>query len=150
MRLTEHFTLEELTVTQVRDVDNDPDPQELDNLRALAGALEGVRRALDHLPILISSGYRSPEVNRRVGGSQSSAHMQGLAADFICPSFGTPYECCVAIEDLVRDFDQLIHEYGRWVHFAIAAPGTQGRRQRLTIFTAAEGYLPGIRKRGVI
>ena len=138
MQLSHHFTLEELTFSETairHNYPNDPPDELLPNLRALAAALEMVRYRLGH-PVLISSCYRSPQVNAAVGGSRSSAHMKGLAADFRCPNFGEPLKVAAEIADIAFDFDQIIHEYGRWVHLGIAAPGETGRRQLLTIDNA--------------
>ena len=117
MLLTAHFSLAELTITQVRGVDNTPPPEVIEHLKILAAGLEEVRALLGK-PVLVNSGYRSPAVNVAVGGAVHSAHMLGYAADFICPGFGTPLEICrkIADTDFIR-FDQLIEE-GTWVHIS--------------------------------
>jgi hypothetical protein len=71
-------------------------------------------------------------------------HMQGLAADIICPRFGTPLEVCRAIATAGIATDQIIHEFGRWTHVSFAAPGKQARNAQLTIASAARGYQPGL------
>lgn len=119
MKLTEHFSLEELTFTQVRGVDNAPSEDVLANLIALALKMERVRSILGNLPIQVNSGYRCPTVNSAVGGSKSSAHMMGHAADFICPRFGTPLEVVRKLDASGVRFDQLIQEGGDWVHISI-------------------------------
>lgn len=129
MRLSQHFTLAELTVTQ-SGLPNAPGQVELSNLQKLARTLESVRSALGGKPIIINSAYRSPRVNSAVGGSATSAHMVGLAADFVCPTYGKPLEICQAIAAAGILFDQLIHEYGRWIHIGI---GPRARQQLLTI-----------------
>ena len=121
--------LEELTATQQRGLSNDPPPPVLTRLTETARILETVRALLGNRPILVTSGYRSPEVNRAVGGSATSAHMRGEAADFICPAFGTPREICRAIAASDLRFDQLIEENGRWVHLGL---GGRWRRQVMT------------------
>jgi hypothetical protein len=146
MTLTPHFTVEELTVSQWaarNGVDNTPGPAELANLKRLAQALEVVRYTLG-APVTVTSGYRSQVVNRMIGGVSSSAHTLGLAADFICPKFGTPLDVAkklMGVEALL--FDQLIHEYGRWVHIGLAVEGKTPRLQALTIFTPGK-YLAGL------
>jgi zinc D-Ala-D-Ala carboxypeptidase len=93
--LTPNFALAELTASQAAaraGISNTPAAAHLANLERLAGQLELVREALGGRPMLISSGYRSPKVNALVGGSASSAHTKGLAADFTCPAFGPPRE----------------------------------------------------------
>ena len=149
MNLSTHFSLEEFTASQWAaraGIENTPGPVELDNLKRLAATMEAVRYALG-CPIIITSGYRCAEVNRHVGGASSSMHVQGLAADFIAPGFGTPFQVCQKLlsVDSVR-FDQLIHEYGRWTHLGLAVTGKEPRLQALSIFTAGR-YLPGIVER---
>ena len=144
--LSPHFTLAQLTHSDTaleHSITNTPAPAHLENLRRLATALEEIRQMLRH-PLVISSAYRCPELNRLVGGVPASRHALGLAADFICPAFGTPLEIARAIAASPIHFDQIIHEYGRWVHFGLAPAGDAERRQLLTIRSAAEGYLDGL------
>lgn len=120
MNLTDHFSLEELTHSELatrRGLNNAAPATVLPHLITLAQGLEKVRKVLGN-PILISSGYRSPDVNRAVGGSPTSAHCVGYAADFICPAFGTPQEVAKAIKGAGIGFDQLIYE-GTWIHFSV-------------------------------
>jgi len=114
------------------------------NLRALAEGLELVHGALRSLPMHINSGYRCAALNAAVGGAAGSMHMRGLAADILCPQFGTPLEVCRAIVAAGVEADQIIHEFGKWCHIAFAAPGTQARGQLLTIASAAQGYQDGL------
>lgn len=129
MKLSPHFTLAELTITHTG-LNNSPGQIELENLRRLAATLEQARDILGGKPITINSAYRAPRVNSAVGGSPTSAHMVGLAADLVCPAFGSPLEVCRALSAGGLIFDQLIHEYGRWVHLGI---GPRNRQQLLTI-----------------
>lgn len=134
MMLTIHFALAELTHSQTADrrgIDNTPTDEIVENLMSLAQTLERVRVLLGSRPIVISSGYRSPDLNRAVGGARNSAHLYGLAADFICPGYGTPLQICKAIAASGIDFDQLIQE-GTWVHLGLSQPGQKSRRQVLT------------------
>jgi hypothetical protein len=133
-RLTDHFSLEELTQSETaarRRIDNTPSPAVVENLTRTAQTLEQVRALLGSRPVLVSSGYRSPALNAAVGGAASSAHMTGLAADFICPGFGSPLEICrkIAASNIV--FDQLIQE-GTWVHVGLAPAGPKPRQQVLS------------------
>ena len=147
MQLSEHFSLEELVASETAartGIDNTPSPQLMPNLRALAQGLEQVRTALGGLPIHINSGFRCAALNSAVGGAKSSMHMRGLAADILCPQFGTPLEVCRAIVAAGIVTDQIIHEFGKWCHIAVASPGTQARRQLLTIASAAQGYQEGL------
>ena len=123
-QLTQHFQLDEFVFSETavrRGIDNTPDADVLSNLLMLANGLERVRAILGH-PVHVSSGYRCPKLNTAIGGSKSSAHMHGLAADFTCPAFGSPYDICVALEhelSYIGAVDQLIYE-GRWVHIGFS------------------------------
>lgn len=133
MNLTEHFTLEELTHSDLgvrKGIDNTPTPDIITSLHALAKQLEKVR-ALIGVPLIISSGYRSLALNILAGGAEHSAHVRGEAADFIAPMFGTPGQIALAIQgDASISFDQLIYE-GTWVHLGVDS------RQRRQVLTAS-------------
>lgn len=147
MRLSPNFTLAQLTYSDTalaRGITNQPDPLHIAGLVRLAHALESVI-ALLHAPLAISSAYRCPELNAAVGGAPASRHALGLAADFTCAQFGTPLATARVIADSSLEFDQLIHEYGRWVHLGLAPAATVPRRQTLTICSARGGYLDGLR-----
>lgn len=143
INLSEHFTLDEGTITQVRNVNNYPPVGIIAKMQYAASRLEVVRTLLKGR-ILVSSWYRSPAVNKAVGGSKNSKHMEGLAIDFICPDFGTPYEVCKAIEMKRAElkFDQLIYEH-TWVHISFAIPPAAPRLECLTLQSAG-GYVQGI------
>lgn len=144
-KLSEHFTLEEFVISQTaarRGIDNTPSPAIIHNLRRTAAAMERVRKLLGDKPIRVSSGYRCPALNAAVGGSESSAHMQGLAADFTCPGFGTVFQVAMAIADSNIEFDQVIHEYGTWVHFGLRLG--PGRRKLNSIFSDGAGFRTGL------
>ncbi len=131
MKLTPHFSLEEMIASQEatrRGIDNTPPDNVFLNLIKLCNVLEKVRTILD-APIVVSSGYRSPQLNRAIGGATASHHMIGLACDFIAPAFGTPLDVCNKIRESDIQYDQLIHEFGRWVHIGI---DDNPRRQDLT------------------
>lgn len=117
MKLSEHFTLEELTFSQtaVRNgINNNPSQAVRNNLRVLADNLEKIRTFLGH-PLRISSAFRCMELNRKIGGSVNSAHMDGLAADFTCEKFGKPIDVVKALFKSSIKVDQVIEE-GTWVH----------------------------------
>ena len=144
-KLSPHFTLEELTVSQTatrRGIDNTPPPGVVANLKRLAAALEDIRGLLGDQPLHISSGYRSPALNKAIGGARTSQHQFGLAVDFTAPGFGTVLQTAKKIAASGIEFDQLICEYGSWVHVGLAADASP-RRQKLSIY-AGTGYLPGI------
>lgn len=138
MNLTEHFSLSELTASataQRLGIDNHPGLEIISHLTQLAMQLERVRHALGDKPMIISSGYRCPELNKAVGGARRSAHMEGWAADFTCPDFGSPLEIVRALAATNLPFDKLIQE-GRWVHISFK-PGA--RRQVLTAHFNPDG-----------
>lgn len=123
MQLSPHFTLAEFTTSQEaarRGIDNTPTPAVVDRLKRTAQGLEAVRVRLGCAPIIVTSGYRCPALNAVIGGSRSSQHMTGDAADVICPRFGGPVEMAGALRDSGIEYDQLILEYGRWVHISFA------------------------------
>lgn len=144
MQLSEHFTLEEFTLSQTAvraGIDNDPPPQIAGLLaKVTAPGMEEVRAVLGGLPIQISSGYRSPALNAKVGGSGKSAHCMGYAVDFTCAAAGPPLHVARLIwaSESVA-FDQLIHEFGTWVHISF---DPRMRRQLLTI--DKHGTRPGL------
>jgi hypothetical protein len=144
-QLTEHFSVEEMTFSQVaarRDIDNTPGPVELSNLHRMALTMEQVRTLVGK-SIHVDSGYRSRLLNASVGGVSSSAHCKGLACDFVCPDFGTPYEVAEAIARVGIEFDQLILEYG-WVHLGLSEG--EPRHQTLTKRSSYSPYEIGINK----
>ena len=121
MQLTEHFTLEEFTrsTTGERNNINNSVPGDLmPNIQLTAIKLELVRKALGK-PIIITSGYRCIELNKRVGGVSTSAHTKGLAVDFHC-SYGTPKQICQRLIDAGVQFDKLIQEHNQWVHIGFS------------------------------
>ena len=123
MRLSPHFTLAEFVTSQEaarRGIDNTPAPDVVERLRRTAAGLEAVRIRLGGAPIIVTSGYRSSQLNDAIGGSRTSQHMRGEAADIICPSFGGPNEVAAALRDSGIEYDQLILEYGRWVHVSFS------------------------------
>lgn len=147
-KLSPNFWLTEFTDSQVaarRGIANQPTPLQIASLRRMAALLEEVR-ALLGAPIVISSGFRSAALNAAVGGASNSAHLDGRAADFSCPGFGTPRAICQRLVAVPLEFDQLIFE-GTWVHLGIHALGDEPRRQVLTaVFTAGQKtrYVKGV------
>jgi hypothetical protein len=125
MQISKHFSLSEFTRSDYarrHGIDNTPNADVLENLRMLAARIDRLRDVLS-LPIHVTSGYRSPKLNAGIGGSKSSRHMVGLAADIECPRFGTAKDLFDEMrkhKDML-DWDQLILEYppNGWVHFGI-------------------------------
>lgn len=121
--LSPHFALAEFAVSDTaarRGIDNTPPGHVIPALTRTALGLEAVRVRLGTAPITITSGYRSLPLNRLIGSRDSSQHVLGEAADFICPRFGTPKEIVAALRDSGIPFDQLILEFAGtgagWVH----------------------------------
>lgn len=139
MKITEHLTLEECissqTATRLK-IDNKPTEAVVENLRAVGENVFEKVRAHFGTPIRLSSGYRSPKLNKAIGGSKTSQHMTGQALDIQ----GTNGVSNKAIFDYIKAnlvFDQLIWEFGNaqnpaWVHVSYRADG-KNRKQVLTI-----------------
>jgi hypothetical protein len=138
MILSPHFTLEELTHTDHRELENIPNETELANLKRLAEFLEGVKTVLGGKPILVSSAFRSKAVNDSVGSKDTSQHRVGCAADLRVPSM-TPDEVVKAIIASGIGYDQVIREFatptgGGWCHVSIPNyEGDKPRKQALII-----------------
>jgi hypothetical protein len=132
-QLTEHFTLEELTITDHREFDNTPNETERANLVRLAGLLELVKVALGGKPIMVNSAFRSKKVNDAVGSKDSSQHRIGCAADVRVPGMN-PDQVVKAIMAADLPYDQLIREFDRWTHISIPNnPEGKPRGQTLII-----------------
>lgn len=93
-------------------------------------------------PVIITSGYRSPEVNRCVGGAHSSNHLTGCAVDIRCVGVEQAIRYAAILldtaDDWKQDFDELLIERNRrgryWVHFAVRPPSVGNRRKTLFIY----------------
>ena len=133
MNLSEHFTLEELTHTDHRELDNTPNDAELTNLKRLAEFLEEVKTVLGGKPVMVNSAFRSKAVNDAVGSKDTSQHRIGCAADIRVPGM-TPDEVVKAIISAQLPYDQVIREFDRWTHISVPNnPGDSPRRQALII-----------------
>ena len=117
-QLSEHFTLEELTHTDHRELENIPNETELANLKRLAEFLETVKTVLGGKPIMVNSAFRSKVVNDAVGSKDTSQHRVGCAADLRVPGM-TPNEVVKAIIASGIGYDQVIREFDRWTHISI-------------------------------
>jgi hypothetical protein len=141
VNLSEHFTLEEATHsdTAIRQgIDNQPSTVQLENMKVAAKNLELVRATTGALNV--NSWLRLPAVNVAVGGSKVSSHMDGWAID-VSSSKMTPYQLCQEVKKSGIKFDQMIHEFGRWMHISFAP---EMRQQELTIFKPEGKYKAGI------
>lgn len=118
MNLTPHFTLDELTHTDHREIENIPNEAEIANLKRLADFLEMVKLVLGNKPIMINSAFRCKQLNDAVGSKDTSQHRVGCAADIRVPGM-TPDEVVKAIIASNLAFDQVIREFDRWTHVSI-------------------------------
>jgi len=133
MNLTEHFTVDELTHTDHRELDNTPNEAEMANLRRLAQFLEQVKEVLGGKPIMVNSAFRSKAVNDAVGSKDTSQHRLGCAADIRVPGM-TPNEVVKAVIASKIGYDQIIREFDRWTHISVPNLSTgEPRRQALII-----------------
>lgn len=132
MNLSKHFTLYELTASQYaarKGLDNTPSRSVIANLERICTDYLEPLRAILKAPIMISSGYRSPAVNKGIGGSMGSAHMLGLAVDIVVPSMRVESVCFHAASLAIK-FDQIIDEFGSWTHLAIPQKTINPRNQQ--------------------
>lgn len=131
--MTEHFTLEELTHTDHRELENTPNEAELANIKRLAEFLEAVKTLLGGKPIMVNSAFRSKAVNDAVGSKDTSQHRVGCAADIRVPGM-TPDEVVRAVIASDLEYDQVIREFDRWTHISIPnQSGASPRKQALII-----------------
>ena len=145
--LSEHFSLAELTKTNTK-IKNVPNEAQVENLKRLCGWLEQLRRRPtpspsllregSEEPIIINSGYRSPEVNRAVGGVPDSNHLTGCAVDIHVTGLEQLIHYASTLLDISderqEDFDELLLERSPrgtyWLHFAVRPKGNR-RKVRL-------------------
>ena len=128
MKLSPNFTLAELSVTETG-LKNVPTMEALSNLAKLTTTILQPLRDMLGKPINVTSGYRSPEVNKRVGGEALSAHLTGRAADIYVAGM-TPYQLAKFIQDSGLPYDKVIQEPS-WVHVQIAKEGNDPRGQEI-------------------
>ena len=138
MKLTEHFTLEEMTASEValrRGWDNTPNSDHTANLLRLAAFLERIRVVLGNKSISITSGYRCKLVNDAVGSKDTSQHRYGCAADIRVVGM-TPRQVTEAIINSKLDYDQVILEFNSWTHVSIPLIEFNCRKNALIIDSA--------------
>ena len=136
MNLTNNFTLEELTHTDHRTLDNTPNSDEIANLTRLALVLEQVKYTLGGKPVIVNSAFRSKAVNDAVGSSDRSQHRLGCAADIRVPGM-TPDEVVRYIIASDIGYDQVIREFDRWTHISIPNTVTTAPRKSALIIDKA-------------
>jgi putative chitinase len=133
MQLSQNFTLDELTHTDHRELDNTPNDIEINNLKRLAEFLEQVKTVLGGKPVMVNSAFRSKAVNDAVGSKDSSQHRVGCAADIRIPGM-TPNDVVKAIIASDIGYDQVIREFDRWTHISVPTePMGKPRKQALII-----------------
>jgi len=129
-KLSEHFTLEEMTFSETairHGINNTPGTAAIQNLKELCEEMLEPMRTLAGGPIGVTSGFRSAVVNSLVGGSPTSQHKTGEAADIHCLQL-TQQELFQLVRNSELPFDQLIDEFGRWVHVSYKKPGSNRRQ----------------------
>lgn len=116
-KLSANFFLNEFIVSQVAErhgYKNEPNEKQVANLRLLCVNVLQPLREIINVPIFINSGFRCFDVNVAVGGKNNSQHLEGKAADLIVPSCKLLDVFNIVLQNL--PFDQLIYEFGRWIH----------------------------------
>ena len=124
--LSEHFKLGEFIKSKYPEVYNIPSHEAIANLKRLCGWLEVLRERAE-CPIIINSGYRSPQLNRKVGGASTSNHLTGCAADIRTSGYDQAIVYAAILigyaKETGQEFDELLIEKNRygavWVHFAV-------------------------------
>lgn len=124
--LSEHFQLGEFTKSSYPEVYNIPSHTAIANLKRLCEWLEVLRERAG-CPIIINSGYRSPQLNRKVGGEPTSNHLTGCAADIRTNGMeqAIVYGAILITyaKESHQEFDELLIERNRygavWLHFAV-------------------------------
>lgn len=131
-----YFTIEELCASSVADknnIDNTPDEASIQNLTALVDELmDPVREELG-MPICVSSGFRSKELNRILLGSQTSAHLRGAAMDCYCQDNQKLLEILKT-----KEYDQIIIHSG-WIHVGYNSKSS-GKKNRMQLWTDKRAF----------
>lgn len=134
-----NFPRRELEASQTatrRGIDNSIPQELLPNAIRLSWWLQELRNKINRihridsrsreLPIIVTSGYRGPELNKAIGGATNSQHMRAEAADFGVPGM-TPRQLVDFIVKHHPGYDQMIEEFGRWVHVSVVAENPRGQ-----------------------
>ncbi|RIV87512.1 D-Ala-D-Ala carboxypeptidase family metallohydrolase [Aurantiacibacter zhengii] len=146
-RLSPHFTLAEMVRSQTaarRGIANSPGQLEVAALKLLCEKVLEPVRAHFGKPVVVSSGYRSPRLNTAIGGSTSSQHCQGEAADFTVPGESNLAVCQWMEVNL--NYDQLIYEFGEtgWIHASFDKHRMRNMELRAVRVGGRVRYLPGL------
>ena len=140
MHLSEHFTLGEVTKSKHTEVYNIPSHIAIENLKRVCEWLE-VLRARARTPVVINSGYRSPQLNKKVGGSSTSNHLTGCAVDIRVYGIEQAMRYAVILMDYAdetkQDYDELLIERNRsggyWLHFAVRPKDNHRKTQFIQV-----------------
>ena len=125
MKLSKNLSLKELTKSATaikKGISNEPLPEHMENLKAVAENIFQPLRDYFGVPIAVTSGYRSADLNRIIGGSSTSQHCKGEAIDLDADVYGNLTNAAIfSYLKQHTDFDQLIWEFGNevnpaWVH----------------------------------
>jgi zinc D-Ala-D-Ala carboxypeptidase len=120
MKLSKYFTLDEMTRSQTasqRNILNVPNDTQIENLIELCiCVLDRIRETVSR-PVMVTSGYRSNLLNKAVGGSRTSQHLQGQAADIQVKGMKTEQLFQLILKSGI-EFDQCIQEFDTWVHIS--------------------------------
>lgn len=147
MHLSPNFTLAEMTRSSTasrRGIDNMPPPMIIERMQQLCEhVLEPVRSHYKR-PVIVTSGYRSPALNSAIGGSGTSQHSQGEAADFTVHGLSN-IEVCRWMEKTLT-YDQLIYEFGEdgWIHASWSARRLRNEELTARRVGARTVYLRGL------
>ena len=138
IKLSEHFSLQEMTKTYVKGFNNIPNGAQTNNLKRLCGWLERLRHEWNNRygdgddPIIINSAFRSPSINKAVGGSSTSNHLSGCAADIRVQGMEQLMRYATILLDISdktkENFDELLMERkgnSLWLHFAVRESGNR-------------------------
>ena len=138
IKLTKNFTLDEMCKSKKAKelrIKNVPSPKEVARLKVLCEKVLQPLRDYMGEPVIINSGYRSPELNKKVGGVRDSQHLIGEAADINCKGSMEYANRIIEFIMMNLEFDQLILERNKgafWVHVSYTTSG-KNRQQYLKI-----------------
>lgn len=152
MKISNHFELSEFLISQ--EATRHRPPIDMAPSQEVKAALSGLAHYVldpirEHVgrPVVVTSGYRPVALNTLIGGSNTSQHCKGEAADIHVPGMSV-YTLCQMVMTSNVPFDQMIYEFGAWCHVSHKLFGEQ-RRQVLTAIRRRDGhveYLQGLHK----